>query len=131
MQAQQQEDRSLGDLFNELSQEFSQLVRQEVTLAKAEVTQKASAAGKDVGIMAAGGAVAYIGVMAVVAGIIIALGNAIPLWLSAILVGLVVAGGGYLFVQRGMTALKQMNMAPEHTIETLKEDATWIREQAH
>jgi uncharacterized membrane protein YqjE len=130
MQQQQNEDRSLGDLFNELSQEFSQLVREEVNLAKAEVTQKASAAGKDVGFMAAGGAVAYIGVMALVAGIIIALGHAIPLWLSAIIVGLLVAGGGYLLVQRGMTALKQTNMAPEQTIETLKEDATWIREQA-
>jgi hypothetical protein len=130
MQMRQEEDRSLGDLFNELSQEFSQLIRQEVTLAKAEVTQKATQAGKDVGFMAAGGAVAYVGLMAVVAGIIIALGNAIPLWLSAILVGLVMAGAGYLFVERGMDALKKTNMAPQQTIASLKEDATWVREQA-
>ncbi len=131
MQVQQQEDRSLGDLFTELSQEFSQLVRHEVNLAKTEVTEKASAAGKDVGFMAAGGAVAYIGLMAVVAGIIIALGHAIPLWLSAVVVGLVVAGAGYFLVQRGMTALKATSLVPEQTIETLKEDATWMREQTH
>jgi hypothetical protein len=131
MQMQQEQDRSLGELFGELSQEFSQLVRQEVNLAKAEVTQKATEAGKDVGFMAAGGAVAYIGVMAVVAGIIIALGHAIPLWLSAIIVGLVVAGAGYLFVQRGMSALKKANMVPQQTIESVKEDASWIREQTH
>src|SRR6185312_6905936 len=101
-----------------------------VSLAKAEVTQKAKQTGKDVGFMAAGGAVAYIGLMAVVAGIIIALSYAIPLWLSAILVGLVAAGGGYLFVERGMDALKKTNMAPQQTNDTLKEDATWMREQA-
>ena len=55
------DDRSLGELFSELAQETSTLVRQEVQLAKTEMGQKASRVGKDVGFLAAGGAVAYAG----------------------------------------------------------------------
>lgn len=128
MQARR-EERSLGELFTELTQEISNLFRQEVALAKTEMTQKASKAGKDVGFIAAGGAVAFVGFMALVTAAIAALASALPLWLSALIVGVIVAIVGYVFVQRGMSALKTMNMAPEQTIDTLKEDAEWMHEQ--
>ncbi len=106
------DDRSLGELFSELSQETTTLVRQEMNLAKAEMSQKASRVGKDVGFLAAGGAVAYAGLLAILAGVIALLGLIIPLWLSALLVGLVVAGVGYFLVRRGLDALKQEDLAP-------------------
>ena len=58
-----QEEASLGQLFGDLSREMSTLVRQEVTLAKDEISQKAQSVGKDVGFMAAGGAVLYAGAL--------------------------------------------------------------------
>ncbi len=123
------DDRSLGELFSELSQETTTLIRQEVNLAKTEMSQKASRVGKDVGFMAAGGAVAYAGLLAILAGVIALLGLVIPLWLSALLVGLVVAGLGYFLVRRGLDALKQEDLAPRQTIETLKEDKQWAKDQ--
>ena len=123
------DDRSLGELFSELSQETTTLVRQEMNLAKAEMSQKASRVGKDVGFLAAGGAVAYAGLLAIIAGVIALLGLIIPLWLSALLVGLVVAGVGYFLVRRGLDALKQEDLAPRETIETLKEDKEWAKDQ--
>ncbi|MDQ4128584.1 MAG: phage holin family protein [Actinomycetota bacterium] len=126
---QGRDERSLGELFSELAQETSTLVRQEVQLAKTEMTQKASRVGKDIGFLAAGGAVAYAGLLAILAGIIVLLGQAIPMWLSALLVGLVVAGVGYFLVRRGLDALKQEDLAPRQTIETLKEDGQWIKDQ--
>ncbi len=123
------DDRSLGELFSELSQETTTLVRQEMNLAKAEMSQKASRVGKDVGFMAAGGAVAYAGLLAILAGVIALLGLIIPLWLSALLVGLVVAGVGYFLVRRGLDALKQEDLAPRETMETLKEDKEWAKDQ--
>ena len=126
---QGRDDRSLGELFSELSQETTTLIRQEVNLAKTEMSQKASRVGKDVGFMAAGGAVAYAGLLAIVAGVIALLGLVIPLWLSALLVGLVVAAIGYFLVKRGLDALKQEDLAPRETIETLKEDKEWAKEQ--
>ena len=127
---QHKEDRSLGELFTELSRETSTLVRQEVQLAKAEMTQKASQVGKDVGFLAVGGAVAYAGFLAIIAAVILAL-VAVGLagWLSALLVGLVVAGIGGFLIWKGLNALKQEDLVPRQTIETLKEDKEWAKEQ--
>ena len=124
------EERSLGDLFGDLTREMGTLVRQEVELAKTEMTQKASQAGKNVASMAAGGAVAYAGFLAILAGIIIGIASlGVPWWLSAFIVGLVVTGVGYFLIQKGRDALKQESLAPRQTINTLKEDAEWAKEQ--
>ena len=124
------DDRSLGELFAELTRELTALVRQEAALARTELTQKAATVGKNVGFLAAGGAVAYAGFLALIAALIIALGQlGLPWWLAALIVGLVVAGIGYVLVQKGLSALKQVNLAPQQTIETLKEDKEWAKEQ--
>lgn len=123
------DDRSLGELFSELAQETSTLVRQEVDLAKTEMGQKASRVGKDVGFLAAGGAVAYAGLLAILAGVIVVIDTFLPLWLAALLVGLVVAAIGYFLIKKGLDALKKEDVAPRQTIETLKEDGQWIKDQ--
>lgn len=126
---QQRDERTIGELFAELARETSTLVRQEVELAKTEMTQKATSAGKDAGMIGAGGALAYAGLLAILAAVIIGLGELIPLWISALLVGLVVVGIGYVLIQRGLTAIKQISPAPRQTIESLKEDKDWVKEQ--
>ncbi len=123
------DDRSLGELIAELTKETTTLVRQEVQLAKTEMSQKASEAGKDVGFLGAGGALAYAGLLAIIAGIILALGEIIPLWASALLVGLVVGAIGYFLVRKGINALKQVKPMPEQTLQTLKEDKEWAKDQ--
>jgi len=126
-----QDERSLGELFGDLSREVSTLVREEAKLARTEITQKVSRVGKDVGMLAAGGAVAYAGLLAIVATIIILLAKAgLDWWASTLLVGVVVAGTGGFLVQKGLQALKQEDLAPRQTVETIKEDAQWARRQA-
>jgi len=122
-------DRSLGELFSDLTRDMSTLVRQEVDLAKTEMTHKATKVGRDVGFLAAGAAVAYAGFLAILAGIIIIVAHALPWWLSALLVGVVVAAIGGFLVWRGMQDLKTANLAPTQTLETLKEDTTWAKDQ--
>lgn len=112
-------------------QETITLVRQELTLAKAELGQKASRVGKNIGFLAAGGAVAYAGLLAIVAAVIILLAQAgLEWWVSALLVGIFVAGLGLFLVIKGIAALKREDLAPTQTIESVKEDARWIRERA-
>lgn len=123
------DERSLGELFAELAQETSTLVRQEVALAKTEMTQKATQVGRDVGVIGMGGAIAYAGLLAIVGALILLLGQFIPLWLSALIVGLVVAGIGYVLVQRGISALKRVDLTPRATVASLKEDAEWAKDQ--
>jgi len=124
------EDRSLGELFADLARETGDLVRKEVSLAKVEMTQKASKVGKDIGFLAAGGMVLYAGLLAIIAALIIGLASlGLPAWISALVVGLVVAGVGYFLVQKGLSALKREELAPTQTIQTIKEDAEWVKEQ--
>jgi len=125
----QTDNRSLGELFTELANETTTLVRQEIQLAKTEMTQKATRAGKDVGMIGAGGALAYAGLLAVIAAVIIGLGQLIPMWLSALIVGLVIVGVGYVMIQRGLSELKRIDPTPRQTLETLKEDKEWVKEQ--
>jgi hypothetical protein len=121
---------SLGELFSDLTRDMTTLVRQEVALAKAEVSQKTAHVGKDIGFLAAGGAVAYAGFLALVAALIIGLGQAgLTWWASALLVGVLVAGIGGFLVWRGLDNLKHETLVPEQTLETLKEDAAWAKAQ--
>ena len=124
------QERSIGELLGELGRETAALVRQEMALAKTEISQKASRIGKDIGFLAAGGAVAYAGLLAVVAAIIIGLAQAgMPWWAAALLVGVLVLGLGGFLAWKGLDALKREDLAPRQTVETLKEDAKWTREQ--
>lgn len=124
------DERSLGELFAELSRETSTLVRQEVALAKTELSEKAARIGRDVGFIAMGGALAYAGLLALVAALIIGLAAAgLDWWLAALIVGVVVAAVGYLFTQMGLTQLKREQVAPAQTIETMKENAQWAKGQ--
>jgi hypothetical protein len=116
------DERSLGELFGELAREVSTLVRQEAQLAKTEMSQKLSRVGKDVGFLAAGGAVLYAGLLALIAALILMLANAMPVWVAALLVGLVVAGIGGFLVFKGLDNLKREDLVPHQTLETLKED---------
>jgi hypothetical protein len=128
---QARDDRSLGELFGELAGEISALVRQEATLAKAEMSEKASQIGVNLASLAAGGAVAYAGFLAILAAIIALLVEAAGLswWGAALLVGIVVAIVGGVLVMKGISALKNANLTPRETLESLKEDAQWARRQ--
>jgi hypothetical protein len=126
----QREERSLGDLFGDLTRELRTLLRQEVDLARSEVMGSVSAMSSDVVRMAIGGFVAYAGFLAIVAAAVAALATAIPLWASALIVGVVVAVVGYLVLRAGQNHLKQHSLAPRETMDTLREDAQWIRDQA-
>ena len=130
--AQQQmakEERSLGDLFTELATETGTLVRQEVALAQTEIVYKATKAGKNVGYLVVGGAVAYAAALALIAGIVILLANFMPAWLSAMLVGVLVGGAGYFMISSALTELKKTDPMPRNTIETNKEDAQWLKRE--
>jgi len=129
MQQQSKDERSLGELFGDLARDTATLVSQEVTLAKTEMTAKATRVGKDIGFLAVGGMIAYAGLLAIIAGVILLLDEIVPLWVSALIVGAVVAGIGYVLVQRGLTALKREDLTPHQTIESLKEDTQWAKEQ--
>jgi membrane protein len=125
-----QDDRTLGEMFAKLSRDFQTLVHQELQLARLELTEKAARMRRGLVFIIGGGALAYGAFLAVVAGIVLGLIAAgLPAWLAAFLAGLVLAGLGYLFIQSGLNSLRPKDLTPHQTIDTLKEDAQWLRTQ--
>ena len=121
-----QGERSLGELFAELSRETGVLVRKEVELATTEMTSKAKVAGGHVGIVAAGGALAHAGLLVLLAAFVIGLAQlGVTPWLSALIVAVVTMVVGYVLVNKGLSNLRRTSVAPTQTIETLQETATW------
>ena len=133
------DERSLGELFSELASETSTLVKQEVSLATTEMTLKATKVGKNVGYLAAGGAVAYTALLVILAAIVIGLTQFIShlmnwqiitsAWIAAAIVGLVVGIIGYVLVTSALAKLKTVELTPHQTVETIKEDAQWLKDQ--
>lgn len=128
--AERTDNRSIGDLFSELSRETSQLVKKEVELATTEMTAKARKAGGHVGVAAAGGALAHAGLLVFLAALVLALSDmGVTPWLSALIISLLTIGVGYLLVNRGLAGLRTTNVAPTRAMESLKEDAQWTTRQ--
>ena len=124
------DDRSLGDLFAELSRDATTLIRKEFELAKAEMSANFSRLGRHAAYIAVGGALAYAGLLTIVAAVVVILQVlGLTWWASTLIVGIVVLLVGYLLVQRGLSALQRDRLTPTETIETLKENAAWARGQ--
>ena len=122
-------EKPLGELFSDLASDMSNLVRQEVELAKVEISQKAKHVGRNIGYLVVGGAIAYAALLAVIAAIILLLDNVMPSWGASLLVGVVVAIIGWLLIGKAVSALQQTDVTPRETVETLKEDAAWMKQQ--
>jgi Putative Actinobacterial Holin-X, holin superfamily III len=124
-------DRSIGELFSKLSDETSTLIRQEMELARAELTEKGKQAGKGAGLFGGAATVALLGAGAITAGIILLLDLAIAAWLAAIIVGLVYVGAAALLGLKGRDEMQAATPAvPEQTVDTVKEDVQWAKTRA-
>ena len=125
------DEKSLGELFSDLTRESADLVRQEVNLAKAELTQKAAKMGKDAAMIAVGAFLAYAGALVLFASVVLILVEIVhlPAWGAALLVALIAMGGGAALAMNGVNALKKIDPMPHNTLDTLKEDAKWAKQQ--
>jgi xanthine/uracil permease len=125
------EERTISQLFSELTKETSDLVRQEVRLAKAETSEKITQAGKGIAMLAAGALVAFAGLLALVAFLIIALNGVMQTWLAALIVGALVMIIGVALLQKGRNELKAQNLVPRRTTESLRRDGQLVKEHRH
>ena len=125
------QERSIGELFGQLTQDMTLLVRQEIQLARTEMSDKLSRFTTNLMSVLSGGFVAYLGGLALVAALILAIRDLadISLAWSALIVGAVLAIIGYIMLQKGVKELKRVDLAPRRTVETLKDDVQWAKEQ--
>jgi hypothetical protein len=122
---------SVSELLGALARNTGSLVRQEVQLATAETTAKVKTAALQIGLISAGGALAHVGLLTLIAGTVLALSGIIPMWICALVMGAAAMATGYVLVQHGLTALRKLDPVPIQTVKTLKEDGAWAKEQLH
>ena len=121
-------ERSLGDLFSDLSVQTSDLIRQEMRLAKAELSEKLADAGRHammIGVSIAFGLAAVVAAAAAVALLLVSLG--VEPWLAALITAALMGLVAYLLAQSGISALRTKSIAPVETIHSLKETTQWLK----
>ena len=122
-------ERSLGEWFADLSQKTTLLIRQEMQLAKSELTQKATQAGRAGAMLGAGGAVANAALLTFTATIVLLLVQlGLDAWAAAGLTTLLLAAVGFVLVRSGLSRLRQP-MTPVETIDSIKETAQWLKNE--
>lgn len=120
---------SVGELLGSLANTTASLVKQEVHLASTELAQKTSDAARAVGMIALGGAVLQVGIIVLAFALVAGLGAVIPMWLSAVVLGAAVTLGGGTVFTLGLGAIRRLDPVPRQTLQTLKDDAVWAKEQ--
>ncbi len=104
-------------------------MRQEIQLAKTEMSEIASQLGQSAALAGAGGFVAYAGFLSIVVGLALLLGQVIPVWLSFSLVGLAVLIVGYAMFRSGQKGIQETDFSLERTAQTLQEDKQWMQHE--
>lgn len=122
-------DRPLSSLFTELTRETASLFRNEVRLAKAELADKARQAGRGAAEIAVGGLLLFIALQVLAATAVIALIAVVKPWLAALIVAVVVGLVGVVVLAKGLANVRSDSLAPRRTIDSLRDNTRWAKEQ--
>lgn len=124
-------DRSAQELVKQLADQTTALVRQEVELAKAELSEKGKRAGVGVGMFGGAGVAGLYALGALTAAIILALATALDGWLAALIVAVVYGAIAGVLALQGRRKVRQATPAtPERTVETVKDDVEVVKQRA-
>ncbi|MFF8249916.1 phage holin family protein [Streptomyces griseus] len=122
----------VGVLVSRASQQISELVREEMLLARSEMTEKGKRFGKGGGLFGAAGIVGILAAQALVATCIAALALALPLWAAALIVTVVLAAVAGMAALAGKKQVARAGTpAPEQTINSVKADVAEVKERVH
>lgn len=122
-------EHSIPELLKQLSQETATLVRQEIDLAKAEVTERGKKAGVGAGMFGAAGIIGFLALAALTACFVLALATFMPGWLAALIVAAVYGAIAGVLAFRGKDKVQQATPPAPETVETIKEDIQWAKAQ--
>ena len=125
--AEQVSETSIGELIGNISDDLSQLFRQEVELAKAELRQEATKAGKAAGMLGGAGFAGYLAVVLLSFAAVFGLANVMDAGWAALIVAVIWAVVGGVLYLTGRQKLRTVDPMPRRTVDTIKEDAQWLK----
>jgi hypothetical protein len=125
-------ERSLGELFRDLTTETSDLVSKEIALVKAEVRQTGSTLAKDGAKIGIASGLALVGALALTAFLIVGLGDLLngKYWLSALIVGVIFLAIGAMLIKSATADIKRRGQSVKHTVDTVKDTGAWAKQEA-
>jgi uncharacterized membrane protein YqjE len=121
--------RPIADVLQDIVGNVQKIVRAEVKLAKAEVKEEASKAGRAAGMMAAGAVSAIYALGLLLLTILFALAQIMPLWLAALILFVLLAVVTAILLGIGRKRFRAVHATPEKTVETMKENVEWVKRQ--
>jgi MFS family permease len=124
-------EESISELVKALTEQTSRLARQEVELAKAELTEKGKRAGIGAGMFGGSAVLGFYALGAVVAAAVLGLATAVTAWLAALIIAAVLGAGAGILALQGRTKVQQATPpVPEQAAESVKEDMRWAKNKA-
>ena len=129
--------RSIGDLMRELRDESTALFREEIALAKTEISEKTSRFARNAFLLAAGAAVAHLGLIFLLLAASAGLSRFYDSlgiwfhgdWIAPLVVGLIVGIMGTIMLTKAKRTLSNTSLVPDRTVETLRDDKNWVKEK--
>lgn len=121
------DERSIGELLSAVTTDAQKLIRQEIELAKAEVREEATKAGKAAGMYGGAGFAGYMTALFASLALVFGLANLMDWGWAALIVTALWAVAALVMYSMGRSRMKQVHPKPERTVQTLKEDAEWAR----
>jgi hypothetical protein len=124
------------DLVKDLRDESMTLIRQQIELAKTEMSEKASRSARNGAYLAVGGLIAYAGFIYLLQFLnwggrqllqLWGVSQDVTLWLMPLILGVVVAVTGYIFIQKAISTFKRMSLTPDRTVHSIQEDQQWLK----
>jgi uncharacterized membrane protein YqjE len=123
------EERSISDVLQDIIRNVQEIVRSEVRLAKTEIREEVGRA-KVAALLLGGGAVtAIFAILFFLLMIVYALALVMPSWAAALIVAALLAIGASVMLAGGLNRFKQIHTLPERTVETIKENVEWAKQQ--
>lgn len=124
---QRTDEASIGELLRRLSQDTTELVRQEMALARAELTEQGRQAGTGAGMLGGAAVAALLALGALSASAIAALDEVVALWLAALIVAALWGAAAAILGLRGRDEVREAMPPAQQTTETVKEDVRWAK----
>lgn len=122
-------DRSLSDVFQDIVRNVQEIVRSEVRLAKTEIREEVGKAKTAVGLLAGAAVAGIFAVLFLLLTIVYALSLVMASWLAALIVGVILAAAAGAMLMTGISRFKQIHPTPDRTVESIKENAEWAKQQ--
>jgi fatty acid desaturase len=123
------DSRSSAEVVQDLVQNVQEILRSELRLAKAEITQEAKKAARSAAVLSAGAILAIFALGLLLWAAVYALSLILPMWAAALIIGAVVGVIAGILLAAGRARMKQVHPKPETTIRSMKENVAWLKNQ--